>query len=82
MKFKVWDDNQEQWDAASIDPATEIDAETPDAAAEKYARQKYESNYCECIVQGPDGRYRTFSLHHDWCITKRAPTTLEELCAP
>ncbi len=84
QKFKIWEDNQEQWDPADIDPpAMVVDAFSAGSAAEKYAKEKGSSFDDEIyvIVQDSAGNYSRCEVVKSWELNQINETSLEELCS-
>jgi hypothetical protein len=82
--FKVWRDNGEQWDATDADsPNAIIQAANAVVAAELFAERKNEGmDHRMCvIVQDEAGIFYEIELVHQWTLSRKSTTTLEELCS-
>lgn len=82
--FKIWEDNQEQWDANDIDPPKMvIDAFSVGSAAKKYATEHASSFDDEVyvIIQDSLGNYSKCEVVKRWELDAIKETTLEELCS-
>lgn len=81
-KYKVWIDNQEQWDPSNIADGTEVTSMSVEAAAEQYSNEGYGDGPFDVIVLAPGDIYHKIELQRGWNVCKHVITTLEELCAP
>lgn len=84
MKFKIWIDHEEQWDASTVDPPDgEVEAEHWMAAAEKFAEDcGWGVGEDLAVIVEHSGVYTKIKLERRFKAVHATHTTLEELCSP
>lgn len=86
MRYYIWTDYEEQWDANSLpSPEAIIESMSPSHAAEKFANTQggaFDDTLYLIVRAGESDAYFRIEVKRVWECDLFQPTTLQELCAP